>query len=56
MKTNEEIKLIAKSTIETEAQSMLKLVDFVDEDGAFEGDVDLVFVGCWVGVSDSKRG
>lgn len=32
MKTNEEIKLIAKSTIETEAQSMLKLVDFVDEE------------------------
>ena len=32
------------------------LVDFVDEDGAFEGDVDLVFVGGWVGVSDSETG
>ena len=32
MKTNEEIKLIAKSTIETEAKSIFKLVDFVDEE------------------------
>ena len=32
MKTNEEIKLIAKSTIETEAKSIIKLVDFIDNE------------------------
>ena len=32
MKTNEEIKSIAKLTIETEAKSVLQLVDFVDDE------------------------
>ena len=32
MKTTEEIKSIAKLTIETEAKSVLKLVDFVDDE------------------------
>ena len=36
MKTTEEIKSIAKFTIETEAKSVLQLVDFVDDELVFQ--------------------